>query len=603
MKIYNSRSLANLNDSSINIEERTAEFVFSTGHKGLRSSWDGNYYEELSMREENVNLENFINGPLLINHNSSDINNIIGRVLSAKIENGVGIAKVRFGSDEESDKYFKRVQDKILTSVSVGYRIHDYEETSKRGDKTPSFLITRWEPLELSLVCVPFDPKAKLRKEEDLKEGGMPLDENRKNESVDNTLLIMDLVLDAGLDRSLAKRFVNLKLGTDEVRHLVDDLKKSIQQDMQTRTVYTGSNAVITQDEIETKRESVKSALLHRADPSHKLEKRGNEYATMTLFEMAKTFLRSSEIEGSRSKIATRALAQSDFGVIMADIANARLVSAYKKEGIRTFQPFCTPETLPDYRPKNELKFDETSSDLSKVLPGSEYTYGSFGESELLSYRLYKYGKIFSITDEIIVNDQFNAIDQFFNTLGDLSARNEERLVYQEFLGGKWTDGLDLYHEKHGNISKNAVSFGDDAIDDMEEAMRSHFYGQSKEEIIVNPKFIIFGKKQARYIRRYLKAIFQATREEDVKTFLNDFVFIKTRQIANADWYCISDPNLFPSIKTLTMEGANGPETTYRQGFEVDGVEVKIKHIFGAKAVDYRGVYKNIGKLPEKKEK
>jgi hypothetical protein len=49
------------------------------------------------------------------------------------------------------------------------------------------------------------------------------------------------------------------------------------------------------------------------------------------------------------------------------------------------------------------------------------------------------------------------------------------------------------------------------------------------------------------------------------------------------------------TIEYAYLEGEEGIFTETRQGFEVDGVEIKVRHVFGAKAIDFRGMYKNAG--------
>lgn len=38
--------------------------------------------------------------------------------------------------------------------------------------------------------------------------------------------------------------------------------------------------------------------------------------------------------------------------------------------------------------------------------------------------------------------------------------------------------------------------------------------------------------------------------------------------------------------------------TETRTGFEVDGLEIKARHDFAAKAIDWRGLYRNPGAAP-----
>ncbi len=58
-------------------------------------------------------------------------------------------------------------------------------------------------------------------------------------------------------------------------------------------------------------------------------------------------------------------------------------------------------------------------------------------------------------------------------------------------------------------------------------------------------------------------------------------------------WYLAAD-----SVDTIiyaTLDGQQGPRSDTRQGFDIDGVEVKCAHDFGVAAADYRGLFKNNG--------
>ena len=43
------------------------------------------------------------------------------------------------------------------------------------------------------------------------------------------------------------------------------------------------------------------------------------------------------------------------------------------------------------------------------------------------------------------------------------------------------------------------------------------------------------------------------------------------------------------------LEGNNGVYTETRNGFEVDGIEIKARHDFAYKAIDWRGLFQNVG--------
>lgn len=73
------RSLIEISPSET--DNRTVELTWSTGFKGMRSGWDGSFYEELSMDPKHVDMSRLQSGaPLLNSHDSSNINSVIGVV-------------------------------------------------------------------------------------------------------------------------------------------------------------------------------------------------------------------------------------------------------------------------------------------------------------------------------------------------------------------------------------------------------------------------------------------------------------------------------------------------------------------------------------------
>ena len=57
----------------------------------------------------------------------------------------------------------------------------------------------------------------------------------------------------------------------------------------------------------------------------------------------------------------------------------------------------------------------------------------------------------------------------------------------------------------------------------------------------------------------------------------------------------IADPTQIDTIEYCFLEGQAGVYFETRQGFEVDGIEMKARMDFAAAAIDYRGLQKNAG--------
>ena len=144
----------------VDTDSRTIELSFSSETPYGR--WFGD--EILCHDEECINLERFNNGlgTVLFNH---DRDAVVGHIEKVWLEDNRGKALVRFDTDEQSETIFQKVQSGTLQGVSVGYAINRYEVLEDEDTKStngrftgPAYVVTDWEPLEISIVSVPADP-------------------------------------------------------------------------------------------------------------------------------------------------------------------------------------------------------------------------------------------------------------------------------------------------------------------------------------------------------------------------------------------------------------------------------------------------------------
>lgn len=136
---------------AINVDARTVELAFSSEEPVER--WGG--AEILDHAPSSVDLARLKNGgAVLVDHDPCDQ---VGVVEECRIEGDrVGRAVVRFGKSERAEEIFQDVVDGIRKHVSVGYRVHKVEVSDPESDST-TYRVTRWEPLEISIVSIPAD--------------------------------------------------------------------------------------------------------------------------------------------------------------------------------------------------------------------------------------------------------------------------------------------------------------------------------------------------------------------------------------------------------------------------------------------------------------
>lgn len=91
--------------------------------------------------------------PLLWNHDSAEP---IGRLeeVGLRADGKLG-AMLRFGRSARAQEKRQDVEDGVLTDMSIGYRIHEWVE--EKADGVSTYRVTRWTPMEGSIVAVPAD--------------------------------------------------------------------------------------------------------------------------------------------------------------------------------------------------------------------------------------------------------------------------------------------------------------------------------------------------------------------------------------------------------------------------------------------------------------
>jgi len=134
-------------------EENTYEFSFSSTYPVERS-----FGTEILSHDEGAIDFGRLNGgvaPVLWNHN---MDSVIGIVRNAYLdkEKKKGRAVVELSRNAKAQEVKRDIDDGILSSISVGYRILEMEE--REIDGSNAFLATRWEPHEVSVVASPAAP-------------------------------------------------------------------------------------------------------------------------------------------------------------------------------------------------------------------------------------------------------------------------------------------------------------------------------------------------------------------------------------------------------------------------------------------------------------
>jgi hypothetical protein len=487
--------------SSLNADARTIELTWSTGSRGRRASWfDGDWYEELDMSPQAVRLDRLNSGAALLNnHQSADLSNILGVVERAWIENGEGRARVRFSERAEVDPIFRDVAAGIIRNVSVGYQVHQWSEPERANkDEPPTYRALDWEPMELSLVGVPFDAKAQTRSipadpsmsEQNKAAGGDPapvinvqrtIDPNPQPEpvpAVDNSEL-QRTAADLRRERDILRMGQSAGLSAEQTDELIRS-SKSVQEcsieavrllrlRLEGGDVRTGevpaighpARVEVTRDSGDTLLRGIEEGLSARVQVGKPMTDLGREFRSYTLLEMTRQYLESRGVNTrgmSKTELVQRGFhSTSDFPLLFSNLAGKTLDAAYQEEP-HTWRPIARQRNLPDFKDANDLIVAGALTP-EPLLEGGEYKAGTLQEAQH-TWKLATYARKVTVTRQAIINDDLSALERVPEMLGRGFRRLESNLIWELITGDAITsvDGLALFKAAHANSSAQTIT-------------------------------------------------------------------------------------------------------------------------------------------------
>ncbi len=609
---------ATVNSSTFNEEKRTVDLVWTTGSKGLRRTWGGDYYEELSLDPSHVDLTRLQDGaPLLAAHNQFGLDGVIGVVERVWLEDGKGLATVRFAKDEDSSAIFEKVRDKILRNVSVGYSVSQYTEVTEEGDTTPTYRATRWQPAEISIVPIGFDPKAQVRTQE-LTENEVEIIERSTNtqetesmskviqpngepQTVDVEALkkeaasaerkrVTDITQYAAkleLGSTLAQDHIERGTSYEEAKISLDLFKKALDETKATPVQATVRVEVGTSD-TEKKRDAIVESLLYRVDPANFKPSQGNPYIGQNMLRSMEGII-TRPVGMHDSQFAARAMSSSDLPYILGNVAEKSAQKKYQLQP-RTWSRWASTGTLPNFKTHDSVRSGDFAS-LEERQENGEFKRGSFSE-EREQVTLKEFGKSLRFTRRMLINDDLGMIMEVANQGGVAASRLENRLVYAQLTGSvTMGDNVALFHNTHANLGTNGA-ISDTTIGEAFKLMREQTSVDGLDKLNLAPQYMICGPQSEVLARKYL-AVISPTAASDVNVFSSSLELIIDSEISTNDYFFAANPNSIETVKLYHLAGEEQPRVETRNHFETEAFEIKVAHSCVAKTLDWRGLVKN----------
>jgi len=627
------RRAAAFRPDSFDSATRSVEVVFTTGAEVTRTDWwtGERWVEALEVSAEAMDLSRLNAGaPVLNTHGAGDLGDVIGVVERAWIDNGRGIARIRFSDREEIAGFVADVAAGVIRNVSVGYAVHQWREEEIGGRRRKT--ATRWEPMEISFVPVPADAQAQVRampahrsahpanpaseKENDMTDqvtaAPAQPDADRiraEAQAAERARIaeIGDIARLAGLEGAERDAFVSRHTadGTtpDAARRAALELVAARRG---TPSAPAHASIHVIRDEGDTRMRAVEGALMARLS-NKPYEGPAVDYRSASLIDLARATI---EVRGvstrgwSRSEIARAALGlptatrgmqtSSDFSALLSNVQSKRMLAQYDKLE-RTFLAWCARRALPDFKPTQIVELGG-APELKELAEGGSIEIGVIQDSGE-TYRLVRYARNLPLSYVAIVNDDLGGFDRLPLNFATTAAVLENRETYGILkTNANMSDGVPLFHASHDNTSAHGMTV--DGVSALRTllARKTDLSGQP---MMVQPSVIIVpcelqGTAEALFSPAVVPA---AASTNNVNPWRGTFTIVSTQFLTDPnDWFMtVAAGTGYEAVEVGYEAGNEAPQLTSFVDPNRDGITYSLRHSFGCKAATWRTIARATG--------
>lgn len=589
--------------SSFNAEERTVEVILATETPVRRRSYaEGPFDEILVISRAAIDASRLDTMALLDSHDAhSGLDSRLGSIVpgSLRLEGSKALVTVKISRTEKGDRIVADLADGHRFGASVGYKILELDRVEATDDSVAQIRATRWQPMELSLVSIPADAASHTRSE--IQENDMTTETTtptitRAEQTRQSEIQTLARTARFNGDEEFVREALDGDTTVDQFRSVL--LDKVVERSEKVQIfphVETRGMRDLDRERSQAQQDSI-YCRMSGARPSDA----AREFMDYTLIDHAKEILTANGVETrgmTRDEVLNYRMGgmhtTSDFPQLLQNSGLRVLQDAYEAAQSPLKTILSRESRISDFRSKTILKTTDTGR-LEKVNESGEVKATTRGEASE-GYGLATYGRIFSMSRQMMLNDDLNAFGDWSIQAGRMAALTESHLLLQLLLSNPVMNetGQQLFSSAHKNLLSGST-LDKTNLTAARKLMREQTAPGGTVRINSTPKYLLVGPELESDAESLLATISPTTTEE-VNPFAGKLELLIEPNIEDESWYVFASPSTAPVLEHAYLTSAPGPQIATKDGFEVLGMNFRTILDFGCGAVDFRGAIKNPG--------
>ena len=636
--------------STIREEDRSVEFVISSEVPARVFDFDRMDIVDEVLLQSGLRLPSNKQVPFQDSHSRESVSDVLGSFRDIRREGDQSVGRAYFSRKQKAFDAYQDVRDGHITDVSVGYVVTkatwvpDGQRAMIEGREYvgPVKVSQEWLLREVSLVAIGADQYAKVRSEaqpqqEQQSNGQQAVTEIQQEEtpmSEPNTPVTPPAVdtdkIVAEATRKERERVSEIRSAcanagmTEKVDEFIasgrsaDEIRKEIIANLKPSTPISGTRFDMGNTDGEKFTRAATDAMLIRALGPRAVEKPAEGAAQMRAigFEaLARECLRRAGISVGliskeevirqalklRSSSSVPSMNTGDFTYILADVATKALMVGWNMAPT-TYQLWCRIGDLPDFKAARRVRLSD-APDMLQVNEGSEVTHGTMSDTGE-SIGLVTYARKLVLSRQCLLNDDLGSFDAIFAAFGARAANLVNSLPYAVLAANAALADTGLLFNTtavstaggHANLASSGAAISTDTLAAGIAAMFAQA-APNGSKLNIMPRFLLTGGAYMTQAQIVTGSAALATAEYSagVKNPFNVLAPIADANISGNAWYLAADPMIAPTVEVAFLNGQRQPTLTQEDTSPILGVDFTGLIDVTAKALDFRGLYKNAG--------
>jgi hypothetical protein len=303
------------------------------------------------------------------------------------------------------------------------------------------------------------------------------------------------------------------------------------------------------------------------------------------------------------------------FSNLLLDAANKTLLAGYEEAPFTWNMWARDAGTTADFKNINRIRFSEMGTP-EMVPEGNPYPDAPMSDAKE-TYKINKYGNMFTVTWETVVNDDLDAISRIPAMQGAACRRLQNQAVYSVLTANAAMADTGLLFNAtaqtsaggHANLATGA---GAPSVTTLNTAYISMMTKKGlRSDVILNiqPSFLIVPAAISATALQLLGSIADpsvggsAAGNSNTKNIYGPNgdrplkVIVEPLLDANSStaWYLAASNSQVDTVEVTFLEGEQSPVLENEWDFDKDVYKYKVRQTFGVAAIDFRGLYKHAG--------